>query len=193
MRERWLAGAAGAMAALFSLGGCAWFEPGPANLASASGEECMVLTTALEKIASDWRTNPANDKLQIDAYAISADRIDRDYNSQLPGLLPPKGVRPVAFIACGTPLAAITNQFDVVWPDHPIPTGDRSSCWRSDGGWISRAGIDADRTHAAVLYSDNVCGERSWLVRMTKDYRGIWVADAPDPLERSATPPPENG
>jgi hypothetical protein len=193
MHERWLAGTAGAMATLLSLAGCAWFESGPANLTVASSEECNVLTTALDKLAGDWRTNPAKDKLQVDAYAISADRIDSDYDSRLSGFLPPKGVRPVNFVDCGTPLATVSNQLDVVWPDHPIPTGDRRSCWRSDGGWISRAGIDADRTHAAVLYSDNVCGERSWLVRLTKDYRGVWIADAPDPLMREAVVPSQSG
>ncbi len=188
MRVRWMI-VVGMTAALPFLGGCAWFETGPVTVANASREECVVLTTALEKIAEDWRTNPGKNRIRIDAFAISADRIDSNFESGLTGLLPPTGVRPVEIVNCGTSLASISNLFDVVWPDHPIPTGDRRTCWRSDGGWISRAAIDADRTHAAVLYSENVCGERSWLVRMTRDYRGVWVAEAPDPLMRSVVIP----
>jgi hypothetical protein len=182
----------GATAVLLSLGGCAWFESGPANVTSASDEECLVLTTALDKLAHDWRTNPGRDSLVIDTYAISADRIDGDYESKLSGLLPPKGVRAIDIGNCGTPLASVSNRVDFVAPDHGIPTGDRRSCWRSDGGWISRAGIDVDRTHAAVFYTDDVCGERSWFVRLTKDSRGIWYAEAPDPLEREPILPPES-
>jgi hypothetical protein len=44
-----------------------------------------------------------------------------------------------------------------------------------------------------VLYSDNVCGQRSWLVRMSKDFRGIWIAAPAEPLERAAIVPPEQG
>jgi hypothetical protein len=191
MHERWVAGAAAAMAALLSLGGCAWFGFGPADIASPSGEECVVLTTALDKVAGDWRTNPSKDRLQLDAYAISADRIDGNFESGLSGLLPPRGARTADIMGCGTPLATITSKFDVVWPAHPIPTGDRRSCWRSDGGWISRASIDADHTHASVLYSDDVCGRRSWLIRLTRDFRGIWYAEAPEPVEHQSAVPPQ--
>jgi hypothetical protein len=183
--------AASATAALLVLGGCEMFVTSPPNLSDASGEECVVLTTAVEKIADDWRTNPGGHTLQLDAYAISADRIDRDYDSKVSGLLPPKNARPIDVADCGTHLASISTSLNVVWPDHAMPTGDRRSCWRSDGGWISRAAIDGDRTHAAVLYTDDICGEHYWLVRLTKDPRGIWYAEAPDPLQRAAVLPRE--
>jgi hypothetical protein len=193
MLDRWTIGLVVATAALFVLGGCAWFEPGPTDFPSATGEECTVLTTALEKIVDDWRTNPRRRILEVDTYAISADFIDNDYESRLTGLLPPKGAQPIDVSNCGTLLASVSNRVQFISPAHGIPGSGRDSCWRSDGGWISRPGFDADRTRAAVLYSDDVCGERSWLVRMSKDYRGIWVADAPDPLERAAaTPAPPN-
>ena len=148
-----------------------------------------MLTTALEKIANDWRTNPGGHRLQIDAYAISAERIDSDYASKQSGLLPPKNARPIDVADCGTPLSTVANRLAVVWPDHGIPTGDRRSCWRTDGGWISRAAIDPEQTHAAVLYTDDVCGEHYWLVRLTKDSRGVWYAEPPDPFTRDAVVP----
>jgi hypothetical protein len=185
MVVRCVTGAAAAMMTLFVLSGCAWFETLPTNLTTASGDECLVLTTALEKIADDWRTDPRHRPLKMDTYAISADRIDGDYLSRLTGLLPPKGAAPVDIGECGTLLASISNRVYFVSPEHGIPEGDRGSCWRSDGGWASRPGIDTARTHAAVLYANDVCGEMSWLVRLTKNARGIWVADPPDPLERS--------
>jgi hypothetical protein len=192
MLFRWMI-VASATAALFSLGGCAWFGSGPANIAGASDEECLVLTAALDKLSHDWRTNPGRDDLAVDTFAISADRIDSDYDSKLSGLLPPKGVPAVDVGNCGTPLASVSDRVDFVSPNHGIPAGDRRSCWRSDGGWISRAAIDADRTRAAMFYTDDVCGEKFWIVRLTKDTRGTWYADAPEPVERSAILPSQSG
>ena len=103
MQARWIIGAACAMAALIALGGCEMFVTPPANLAESHGEECVVLTTALEKIANDWRTNPGGPRLQIDAYAISAERIESDYESSLTGLFPAKNARPIDVADCGTP------------------------------------------------------------------------------------------
>ena len=193
MRGEWIVGAAAATASLLALGGCGLFGSAPANLTDASGEECVVLATALGKITDDWRSNPGGRTLRIDAYAISAGGIDSDYDSRLSGLLPPKDAKPIDVADCGTPLATISNRLDFVWPDHELPTGDRRSCWRSDGGWVSRAAIDAEQTHAAVLYTDDVCGERYWLVRLKKDSRGVWYADAPEPLEREAVMPSQSG
>ncbi len=184
---------AGATALLLSLGGCAWVQSGLSIVAGSSNEECLVLTTALDKLSNDWRTNPGNESLVIDTYAISADRIDSDYGSKLSGLLPPKGVQPIDVGNCGTPLASVSNRVDFVAPTHGIPTGDRKLCWKSDGGWISRAAIDANDAQAAVLYTDDVCGERSWLVRLEKDSRGIWYAEAPMRVERTAIVPPQSG
>jgi hypothetical protein len=192
MRLRWTI-AAGAVAALMTLGGCEMFVTAPPNLATANGEECVVLTAALDQLANDWRTNPRKGILQIDAFAISAARIDSDSESKLTGLLPAKNAPPIDVANCGTPLASISTSLNVVWPAHGIPAGDRRSCWKSDGGWISRATIDTDDKHAAVLYTDDICGERYWIVRLTKDYRGIWIADAPDPYLRSPVLPPERG
>jgi hypothetical protein len=189
---RWMI-AAGATAALTALGGCEMLVTPPPNLSVASGEECVVLTAALDQLANDWRTNPGKGVLQIDAYAISAERIDGDAESSLSGLFPAKNARPIDVADCGTPLASISTSLNVVWPAHGIPTGDRRSCWKSDGGWISRAAIDADDKHAAVLYTDDICGERSWIVRLSKDYRGIWIADAPDPFLRAPVLPPASG
>ena len=188
---RWMI-AAGVAAALMALFGCEVFVTAPPNLSSANGEECLVLSAALDELANDWRTNPSKNKLQIDAYAISADRIDSDYQSNVTGLLPAENARPIDISDCGTTLATISTSLAVVWPDHGIPTGDRRSCWRSDGGWVSRAAIDADRTHAALFYTDDVCGKRYWLVRLSKDYRGIWIAETPAPLEREAIVPPHS-
>ena len=127
MLFRWMI-VAGATAALMALGGCEVLVTPPPNLSSASGEECVVLTAALDQLANDWRTNPSRDKLQIDAYAISADRIDSDNESKLSGLLPAKNAAPIDVAGCGTPLASISTSLAVVWPDHGIPTGERRSC-----------------------------------------------------------------
>jgi hypothetical protein len=152
-----------------------------------------VLATALDTVAKSWRTNPRNHNLNINTYAVAADRIDGGSLSLTSGFLPPKSVPAIDVGGCGTVLASTSSRLHFVLPEPGVLGAEHGSCRKNGGGWISRAGIDADRTHAVVFYTNDACGGSDWLVRLAKDYRGIWVAEPPDPLYRSATNPNRTG
>ena len=156
----------------------------PAVVAGAQKDECVVLATALDAVANDWRTNPGERTLKINRYAVSTDRIDGGYLGKASGLLPPKSMPPINVGACGTVLANISSRVDLVVPIVAIPNGATSGCRPTGDAWVSRPGFDADHAHAVALYANEACRGSYWLVRLRKDYRGIWIAEPPDPLYR---------